>query len=105
MCIASSTAEKLVRECLRRLEVEGCFDFVLSCEEVGVGKSRPDVYLEAARRFGATPAEVAVYEDAPGAIRTAKQAGFYVVGVKDASAAAYWDEIRSLSDELVMSWQ
>jgi len=105
MCIASSTPEKLVWECLRRLGVADCFDFILSCEEVGFGKTHPDVYMEAARRLGAAVEEVAVYEDAPNAIRTAKSAGFYVVGVRDESAAAYWGEISTLADELVMSWK
>ena len=104
MCVASATAARLMRECLDRMGVGSYFAFVLSCMDVGAGKLQPDVYLAAARRFGAEPGEIAVYEDAPYALRTAKQAGFYTIGVYDASAAAHWDEIRRIADESLKSW-
>ena len=70
MCVASATALPLMKACLDRLGVLDYFDFLLSCEEVGWGKDRPDVYHEAARRLGASPGEIAVYEDALGAAKT-----------------------------------
>ena len=83
MCVASATAQSLMGPCLQRLGVAHYFEFLLSCEEVGSGKDRPDVYLEAARRFGASPGDVAVYEDAPYAIDTAAGAGFYTIDIKE----------------------
>lgn len=53
MCVASATAAPLMSACFRRLGVDDCFDFLLSCEEVGAGKDRPDVFFAAARRLGA----------------------------------------------------
>lgn len=41
MCIASSTAPALLDICLRRLDVRDYFEFLLSCEEVGEGKTGP----------------------------------------------------------------
>ena len=38
MCVASATAEHLMESCLTRLGVRDCFEFLLSCETVGVGK-------------------------------------------------------------------
>jgi len=105
MCVASATSEPLVRACLERLGVIGCFRFLLSCEVVGAGKNRPDVYLEAVRRMGAAPAETAVYEDAVFAARTAKNAGFYVVGVYDACSKEDWPELKSLADETVLDYR
>ena len=75
MCVATATAEPLARACLERLGVADYFDFILSCETVGKGKTQPDVYLEAAQRMGSTPAATAVFEDALYAARTAKEAG------------------------------
>ena len=60
--------------------------------------------MEAARRFVAAPQEISVFEDAVNAIRTAKRAGFHVVGVYDESAAEHWHTIEMLADELVKSW-
>ena len=104
MCVASATAEPLMEACLRRLGVADYFQFLLSCETVGAGKSRPDVYFAAAERLGARPEEIAVYEDALYAARTAKDAGFYVVGVYDDSASGHWDEIKGLADEWMKEW-
>lgn len=103
MCVASATAEHLMKACLSRLGVLPCFEFLLSCESVGAGKNSPLVFLEAARRLGADVSESAVYEDALYAARTAKNAGFYVVGVFDASADR--EAVRSIADEIILNWE
>lgn len=104
MCVASSTAEPLMRACLSRLNVLGYFQFLLSCETVGAGKDKPDVYYEAAKRMGCCPAETAVYEDALFAVSTAKKAGFYVVGVYEEGAKEHWNEIENLADETIRTF-
>ncbi len=104
MCVASATAQPLIRACLSRLGVADLFQFMLSCEDVGEGKSSPKVYLTAAQRLGAAPAETAVYEDALLAVNTARDAGFYVVGVYDESADGQWDEITALTREQIRDY-
>lgn len=101
MCVASATAEPLMRDCLGRLGVLERFRFLLSCEAVGAGKDRPDVYLAAAERLGGSPGETAVYEDALYAAGTARRAGFYVIGVYDESAGANWPQLKALADETI----
>ena len=105
MCVASATAEPLVEACLTRLGIRDFFQFVLSCESLGVSKERPDIFHLAARRLGAEPGEVAVYEDALHAARTAKGAGYYLVAVYDESARDRWEELQSLADEALPRWQ
>jgi beta-phosphoglucomutase-like phosphatase (HAD superfamily) len=104
MCVASATAEELMDACLTRLGITPYFSFLLSCETVGKGKNRPDVYLEAAKRLGAQPAEIAVYEDALYAANTAKQAGFYTVAVRDDSNQTHWETLTALADEVILDW-
>ena len=104
MCVASATAEHLMEACLTRLGVRSCFKFLLSCETVGTGKNQPDVYFEAAKRLGCLPCEAAVYEDALYAAKTAKEAGFYVVGIYDESADAHWNEMQNLADETIRTF-
>lgn len=99
LCVATATAEPLARSCFRRLGIEDCFDAVISCETLGVGKDRPDVFLAAAGRMGADPADCAVFEDALFAAGTAKRAGFYTVGVREPSYAGDWEQMRALCDE------
>ena len=105
MGVASGTGADLMEACLERLGMRGYFEFTLSCLDVGAGKDRPDVYLEAARRLGAEPSEIAVYEDSDIAMRTAKGAGFYGVGVYDPQGAAHWDELQALADESLSDWR
>lgn len=101
MCVASATAEHLMEACLKRVGVMKYFKFLLSCETVGVGKHRADVYFEAAKRLQAKPCDTAVYEDAIYAASTAKKAGFYVIGVYDDSAKLRWKDIEDLADEAI----
>lgn len=103
MCVASATAEHLMDACLKRLDVRAYFAFLLSCESVGAGKDRPDVYFAAASRLNAAPGDTAVYEDALYAVKTAKQAGFYTIGVYD--SAANWQEAAKIADETIQNWE
>ena len=105
MCVASATAEQLMEACLTRLDVRQYFEFLLSCETVGAGKSSPLVYREAARRLGAAPGEVAVYEDALYAVQTAKEALFHVVGVFDSGSSGNWKTIEKIADEIIINWE
>ena len=105
MCVASATAEDLMDACLTRLGVAHYFSFLLSCETIGVGKSRPDVYHEAAKRLGAQPEDIAVFEDALYAANTAKQARFYTIAVRDDSNQPHWEELTALADEKILDWQ
>lgn len=105
LCVATNTPAPLVRACLGRLGVLDLFSFCISGEEVGVGKDQPDIYLAAAKRLGSAPRDTAVYEDALFAVRTAKAAGFYVVGVADRSNRENWDEIVRLANETVTGWR
>lgn len=104
MCVASTSDEKLIALCLSRLQVAEYFEFILSCETVGAGKKRPDVFLEAARRLGAAPSEIAVYEDMYDALETAACAGFYTIGVYEEAMKNDWERIQKLADEVVWGW-
>lgn len=105
MCVASATAEHLMEACLSRLGVRDCFEFLLSCESVGAGKSSPLVYHVCAERLGAVPAEIGVFEDALYAVQTAKAAGFHVVGVYDDSSAKNWKTIENYADDVIVNWE
>ena len=105
MCIASATSVPLVTICLERLGLRKYFEFLLSCVDVNASKDKPDVFLEAARRLGGTPAETAVFEDSLVASTTAKAAGFYVMGIYDKYSEHNWPAIQELADELIVDWE
>ena len=105
MCVASATAEPLMEACLSRLGIRDYFTFLLSCETVGAGKTDPLIYHESAKRLQAIPSEIAVYEDALYAVQTAKNAGYYVVGVHDEKATENWQIIEDLAEEVIINWE
>ena len=55
--------------------------FVVTAEDVAVGKPDPACYLMAAERLGVAPADCVVLEDAPAGIGAGKAAGMTVIAV------------------------
>lgn len=103
-CVATATDEALARICLGRLGLLCYFEFIASCEDIGVGKTSPDIYHLAAGKLGASPCDIAVYEDAPYAAETAKTAGYYTVGVYDPSAEAFQQRLKTTIDEYLADY-
>jgi pseudouridine 5'-phosphatase len=64
------------------------FAFVLTCDDVALGKPHPEVYQKAAARLGHAPAEVVVIEDSIHGVRAAKTAGTRCVAVPHARVRA-----------------
>ena len=95
--VASVTDKPLVEAVLRRFGLREAFSAIVTTAEVGVGKHSPDVYLRAAERIGRLPEETLVFEDAPHALRTAREAGFPTFAVWDAASADREEELRALS--------
>lgn len=104
MCIVTATPRHLVEVCLSRLNLTSYFDFLLSCDEVGAGKDHPDAFYEAAHRLGSVPSEIAVFEDSLQAAKTAKQAGFYTIGVYDESGYEFWSDLSLVADKTIKDW-
>lgn len=105
LCVATATDEALAHICFRRLGIDDCFEFVLSCSTLGVRKTQPDIYYAAARQLGCRPEDAAVFEDALHAAQTAKAAGFYTVVVEDENQRDDWTELTALADEIVTDWR
>ena len=74
----------------------------VSSEEVLRGKPAPDVYLEAARRLGVSPARCAAIEDSENGIRSAKAAGMRVLAIPNPRYPPAEDAL-ALADEVLAS--
>ncbi len=83
ICVASASGVKYVDVALCAVGLREYVDFLHSCDEVGAGKDRPDVFLKAADSMGLSPSDVCVFEDSFLALETARTAGFHTVGVYD----------------------
>ena len=86
--LATALGKGFFESCLARNGVLSLFSDSTSVEEVGRGKDSPAIYLRACEKAGAAPGETVVFEDSLTGATSAKQAGFFVVGVYDASAEA-----------------
>lgn len=104
MCIATITGRDLMTVCLSRLGLMDYFDFILTGSEVTIGKNTPEMYLRCAETFGAAPEDIAVFEDTLNAITTAKEAGFYTVGIFDESEMHNTEAIKQTADEYINTW-
>ncbi|RST06634.1 HAD family phosphatase [Streptomyces sp. WAC07149] len=81
MAVASGSSREAIDAVLEGTGLAALLTTAVSAEEVERGKPAPDVFLEAARRLGARPADCVVVEDAaPGAL-AAQAAGMGCVAV------------------------
>ena len=99
MIVASSTPVRELECALAAHDLRRYFVDVVSTEDVGGrDKEFPDVYLEACRRLG-TPREATwVFEDAPFGVRTARRAGFAVVGIMNDHDGRREEDVRPFCD-------
>ncbi|MER5871057.1 HAD family phosphatase [Streptomyces sp. NPDC002044] len=89
MAVASGSSLEAIDAVLAGTGLDALLTTVVSAEEVAHGKPAPDVFLEAARRLGAEPADCVVVEDAaPGAL-AARAAGMACVAVPYVARTAH----------------
>jgi HAD superfamily hydrolase (TIGR01509 family) len=79
--LASSSNRELIDVVLEAGGIAPLFAATVSSEEVARGKPAPDVYLEAARRLGVSPAGCVAIEDSHNGIRSAKAAGMACIAI------------------------
>ena len=94
MVIASSSKKEHIEAALKRLGIVHHFRKIFTCNEVGIGKHHPKIFLEAAALLGTALDETWVFEDGLYAMKTAKEAGFRVLGVYDEASDGDWEEIQ-----------
>lgn len=98
MAAATASAKKLAEAVFSRTGILPYLKGIISCEDIGIGKSKPDVYYKAMGLLRTKKENTAVIEDAYYAVCTAKNAGFYVIGIKDASMNIDEVKIRKTAD-------
>lgn len=101
MIVVTSTDRSLILAAFERLALLPYFTDIITCSEFGSGKDRPEIFHAASERMQSLPASTWVVEDGLYAIRTAKSAGYPVIGVADASSKDDEPDIRGLADYFV----
>jgi beta-phosphoglucomutase len=97
--VASSAPPLNLEVILAALDVQDCFEAIVSAEEVERGKPDPQIFLTAAAKVQTPPPRCIVVEDAPAGTEAARRAGMRAVGVLTTHAALEADlVVRSLDD-------
>jgi HAD superfamily hydrolase (TIGR01509 family) len=105
LALCTSGSRRSVEAALTRVELAGCFDPLLTAEDVIRGKPDPEIFHAALGRTGAAAGEALIFEDADSGVEAAKAAGIDVVRVVPsgrgrAPAEASWPALNAALAEL-----
>ena len=93
--MASSAPKEKILQNLGVLELTDYFDIIVSGQEFVHSKPDPEIYQKACESLGIQPEYCMAFEDAPGGILSAHQAGMHVIMVPDLVQPT--QEIRELT--------
>lgn len=96
--VATASNKAFSIAALKRCGVWDCFEGIVTCDEIGSGKERPDVFFAAQKALGLPQEQIILFEDALHAVQTAKLAGFTVAAVYDKDAEPDEPLIRETAD-------
>ncbi|HBR31685.1 MAG TPA: bifunctional hydroxymethylpyrimidine kinase/phosphomethylpyrimidine kinase, partial [Clostridiales bacterium] len=94
--IATNTPAEMSGAMMSKYGFDKLYEFYIDCDTIGASKSVPDIYLYSAKKLGFGIDEIVVFEDMPESAKTAKTAGFCVVGVYDEISKNSMPEMRKI---------
>ncbi|MGI5452553.1 HAD family hydrolase [Streptomyces sp. CA-249302] len=95
LAVASGSSPEAIEAILAGTGLDAYLRTVVSADEVPRGKPAPDVFLEAARRLGSTPADCVVLEDAAPGAAAAHAAGMRCIAIPYVAAQADAEEFAT----------
>ncbi|WKY45379.1 HAD family phosphatase [Eubacteriaceae bacterium ES2] len=105
ICAATVTDRYLVESTLKKHNIVQYFHGILTAAEVGSGKDSPLIYQKSLELLETKQVETLVFEDVLHAVKTAKNAGFTVIGVYDKSASDEQTQMVEICDDYIISFK
>ena len=105
LAMATSAVPPLYEPALRNHGIYDWFDIICCAEDVGCGKSQPDIFLLTADKLDVPPDECVVFEDILMAIKSAKSVGMTVYGVFDKASENDWEQIKKIADGVIYDFK
>ena len=105
ICVATASDREFAEAAFKRTGLMEYIDFIITCDEVGVGKQNPLIYETALKKLGTDRKRTLVVEDALHALQTAKKAGFPTAGVYEVNFSADQSALQSDATYYVPSFQ
>ena len=81
IALATMSNRKVVDKLLPEKRIEGCFEVVVTTDEIAKPKPDPEVFLVSAAKLGVKPEDCVVVEDSVFGVRAAKEAGMKCIAV------------------------
>ncbi len=104
MGIATATGEPALKAVLEKFDMLGYFEAIYSTYTVGASKKEPKVYDTVLEVLGTDKETTWVFEDALYAAKTAKAAGYNLVGIFDESEKNT-NELKEISDYYICNYK
>lgn len=86
LALATANSKSLYEPCIKRLDIEKYFSFVIDVNSCKEGKNSPEIYDKICHRFNVKKENTLVFEDSLTALITAYDAGYNVVAVYDVNS-------------------
>lgn len=102
--VATASAPELFLPVLGAGGIAELFSAFATVDEAGAHKGCPDVFLLTAEKLGVPPSECVAFEDNLTALRAAKSAGMFAVGVFDEASRALEPQIRREADLYILNF-
>jgi HAD superfamily hydrolase (TIGR01509 family) len=104
LAVATSLSAELCAPVLRNNGIDNFFEVICRTDEVGYGKSHPDVFLITAQKINVPPQDCLVFEDILSAVKSAKSAGMSVCAVYDKASENDWKQIKAEADYAIVDF-
>lgn len=104
MVLVTACVPELCWAVLERHKLTSFFSSILFAQELGVEKRDPRYFQAVLNRLEVRAEDCTLFEDSPGACRTAREAGIQVVGVYDPFYEDYQEELREVSHRYIRSF-
>ncbi len=100
IALATMSGRKVVDKLLPEKRIEGCFDVVVTADEVSKPKPDPEVFMVSAAKLGVAPEDCVVIEDSVFGVRAAKKAKMRCIAVP--SGAYSSEELQEEGPDLMV---
>jgi beta-phosphoglucomutase len=100
IALATMSSRKVIDKLLPAKKIEGCFDVVVTADDVSKPKPDPEVYLVSAAKLGVDTEDCVVLEDSVFGVRAAKEAKMKCIAVP--SGAYSGEELQEEEPDLIV---
>lgn len=101
LCVLTTSEQDCAENAFQRLGILSYFRDIHSGFTLGLGKRTNEIYRYVCDFYHVSPADTVVFEDAPYAIRSAKDAGCYVYAIPEKVYRDEWEACVKTADEVL----